>query len=134
MIRRPPRSTRTDTLFPYTTLFRSQGGGSGKCRYQPDLVHAYRTGPRRVGIQPCLGPHRRSGASRPSRASPYVCACGAAGPCIDRKSTRLNSGTNAHTVCRLLLEKKKLNNYDALTAWYCIALTYNTISTFVLVY
>src|SRR3546814_12601150 len=26
MIRRPPRSTRTDTLFPYTTLFRSPGG------------------------------------------------------------------------------------------------------------
>src|SRR3546814_11729303 len=28
MIRRPPRSTRTDTLFPYTTLFRSTGPGS----------------------------------------------------------------------------------------------------------
>src|SRR3546814_12340214 len=27
MIRRPPRSTRTDTLFPYTTLFRSRGLG-----------------------------------------------------------------------------------------------------------
>src|SRR3546814_10350966 len=27
MIRRPPRSTRTDTLFPYTTLFRSAGAG-----------------------------------------------------------------------------------------------------------
>src|SRR3546814_20067954 len=27
MIRRPPRSTRTDTLFPYTTLFRSEGEG-----------------------------------------------------------------------------------------------------------
>src|SRR3546814_11667934 len=27
MIRRPPRSTRTDTLFPYTTLFRSQPQG-----------------------------------------------------------------------------------------------------------
>src|SRR3546814_5733210 len=26
MIRRPPRSTRTDTLFPYTTLFRSTDG------------------------------------------------------------------------------------------------------------
>src|SRR3546814_15502847 len=26
MIRRPPRSTRTDTLFPYTTLFRSPTG------------------------------------------------------------------------------------------------------------
>src|SRR3546814_17621107 len=29
MIRRPPRSTRTDTLFPYTTLFRSARGGGG---------------------------------------------------------------------------------------------------------
>src|SRR3546814_1872559 len=28
MIRRPPRSTRTDTLFPYTTLFRSVDGGT----------------------------------------------------------------------------------------------------------
>src|SRR3546814_1348104 len=28
MIRRPPRSTRTDTLFPYTTLFRSKDGRS----------------------------------------------------------------------------------------------------------
>src|SRR3546814_19874512 len=27
MIRRPPRSTRTDTLFPYTTLFRSESEG-----------------------------------------------------------------------------------------------------------
>src|SRR3546814_2869636 len=27
MIRRPPRSTRTDTLFPYTTLFRSESRG-----------------------------------------------------------------------------------------------------------
>src|SRR3546814_6356419 len=29
MIRRPPRSTRTDTLFPYTTLVRSISGGVG---------------------------------------------------------------------------------------------------------
>src|SRR3546814_1682193 len=28
MIRRPPRSTRTDTLFPYTTLFRSDRGSN----------------------------------------------------------------------------------------------------------
>src|SRR3546814_2941510 len=28
MIRRPPRSTRTDTLFPYTTLFRSPSSGN----------------------------------------------------------------------------------------------------------
>src|SRR3546814_10499353 len=31
MIRRPPRSTRTDTLFPYTTLFRSIGQGCALC-------------------------------------------------------------------------------------------------------
>src|SRR3546814_2799573 len=30
MIRRPPRSTRTDTLFPYTTLFRSIFGDAGQ--------------------------------------------------------------------------------------------------------
>src|SRR3546814_14518724 len=33
MIRRPPRSTRTDTLFPYTTLFRS-----GKAEYAHQLA------------------------------------------------------------------------------------------------
>src|SRR3546814_8840020 len=32
MIRRPPRSTRTDTLFPYTTLFRSRGVAPGIMR------------------------------------------------------------------------------------------------------
>src|SRR3546814_7332646 len=32
MIRRPPRSTRTDTLFPYTTLFRSPQLGPGRER------------------------------------------------------------------------------------------------------
>src|SRR3546814_13948564 len=36
MIRRPPRSTRTDTLFPYTTLFRSHGIAVG----QIDAHHA----------------------------------------------------------------------------------------------
>src|SRR3546814_2852850 len=30
MMRRPPRSTRTDTLFPYTTLFRSRASSSGR--------------------------------------------------------------------------------------------------------
>src|SRR3546814_6387457 len=31
MIRRPPRSTRTDTLFPYTTLFRSPASSKVRC-------------------------------------------------------------------------------------------------------
>src|SRR3546814_2899807 len=36
MIRRPPRSTRTDTLFPYTTLFRSVRKGAHRwCEIDP---------------------------------------------------------------------------------------------------
>src|SRR3546814_9416790 len=35
MIRRPPRSTRTDTLFPYTTLFRSTQYRGHSCRVEP---------------------------------------------------------------------------------------------------
>src|SRR3546814_12601167 len=39
MIRRPPRSTRTDTLFPYTTLFRSQPDVDDDQFHQPARVH-----------------------------------------------------------------------------------------------
>src|SRR3546814_6661259 len=38
MIRRPPRSTRTDTLFPYTTLFRSER--TGPASFQHAAWHA----------------------------------------------------------------------------------------------
>src|SRR3546814_10670303 len=38
MIRRPPRSTRTDTLFPYTTLFRSRNGHGGTEKEIADTV------------------------------------------------------------------------------------------------
>src|SRR3546814_3910729 len=41
MIRRPPRSTRTDTLFPYTTLFRSIGGGIGGQSEVGGVVEAF---------------------------------------------------------------------------------------------
>src|SRR3546814_2593644 len=39
MIRRPPRSTRTDTLFPYTTLFRSEGGAHDLGRVDDAGLH-----------------------------------------------------------------------------------------------
>src|SRR3546814_14948698 len=42
MIRRPPRSTRTDTLFPYTTLFRSRRAQRGP------LLHGLHGGGRRA--------------------------------------------------------------------------------------
>src|SRR3546814_2145911 len=55
MIRRPPRSTRTDTLFPYTTLFRSDLG----CCRQP-CVEPQRTGrPDRQGSGRWCGAARR---------------------------------------------------------------------------
>src|SRR3546814_2647369 len=47
MIRRPPRSTRTDTLFPYTTLFRSVI--SGRSFLVPVAGHRH---PRRIGVSP----------------------------------------------------------------------------------
>src|SRR3546814_3872953 len=42
MIRRPPRSTRTDTLFPYTTLFRSPWNGAGASAFAPSAYGLFR--------------------------------------------------------------------------------------------
>src|SRR3546814_15615930 len=67
MIRRPPRSTRTDTLFPYTTLFRSLGGASGSAQSLHEADHVPRSGVR----------------------TPMSLAVLEAQ--LDRKSTRLNS-------------------------------------------
>src|SRR3546814_4086844 len=47
MIRRPPRSTRTDTLFPYTTLFRSVGDHGGA---QVDRPHHSGAQPVAAGV------------------------------------------------------------------------------------
>src|SRR3546814_4165839 len=38
MIRRPPRSTRTDTLFPYTTLFRSYRFRAGRTQAETQMI------------------------------------------------------------------------------------------------
>src|SRR3546814_5230126 len=65
MIRRPPRSTRTDTLFPYTTLFRSLERHRAREREIPALVGAP---PRHVGV---AGEAVEHGALR--RAHPQEC-------------------------------------------------------------
>src|SRR3546814_6809809 len=92
MIRRPPRLTRTDTLFPYTTLFRSpgrrlsdashlalsfpapQGGARGSARSRAGGFRA-RGGKRATppARQPgrLSSPHRPESAHRP-RAAPQV--------------------------------------------------------------
>src|SRR3546814_1305149 len=62
MIRQPPRSTRTDTLFPYTTLFRSArlgrfepdqrgiGRGIGALEFHKQVLHQRPLGIRRLRI------------------------------------------------------------------------------------
>src|SRR3546814_12448619 len=87
MIRRPPRSTRTDTLFPYTTLFRSMdAGGIGRISRAAD------------GVADRLWPNRRQPQEqRLLSAEPRpLCLSGSAHDRQrtrgeDRKSTRLIS-------------------------------------------
>src|SRR3546814_7160573 len=49
MIRRPPRSTRTDTLFPYPTLFRSPDSGRA---WRPACSAPYAQSRRPKGVEP----------------------------------------------------------------------------------
>src|SRR3546814_13924361 len=77
MIRRPPRSTRTDTLFPYTTLFRS-----GTCRHGGAAGRDHDRDRFRTRTRPATRSRRGGSVGRLHPVGP-------ARP--DRKSTRLNS-------------------------------------------
>src|SRR3546814_13515271 len=75
MIRRPPRSTRTDTLFPYTTLFRSaafieQAGGPAQTGGRNQ------GGPNAEGGSPRPTPRRSSQGNRSANSQPlWPCRC-----------------------------------------------------------
>src|SRR3546814_18942805 len=96
MIPRPPKSTRTDPLFPYSTLFRSKE--AGRCAPPHGELRRALQG---EGIEGATGaePHegtRQDGADcrhieRARDALPVSRAGEAAGLAEDRKSTRLNS-------------------------------------------
>src|SRR3546814_14905913 len=95
MVRRPPRSTRTDTLFPYTTLFRSAGlswvlaacvQGWG----DESLLDAY-DAERRPTAWWHLEAARRHMGVRLAIGQIYAEAGDLEGSGPDRKSTRLNS-------------------------------------------
>src|SRR2546429_6271088 len=93
MIRRPPRST----LFPYTTLFRSESEGLGehqrkRCAQQP-VVHADYAR-RRILLDAEHGSHPRA----------------------DRKSTRLNSSHGYISYAVFCLKKKKKYTKIIMTA------------------
>src|SRR3546814_13987837 len=94
MIRRPPRSTRTDTLFPYTTLFRSDGGldplaATNLVAYLDDQVAATGAVPddRTIVVERFRD---EIGDWRVCVLSPFGAQVHAPWA-IDRKSTRLNS-------------------------------------------
>src|SRR3546814_9562563 len=112
MIRRPPRSTRTDTLFPYTTLFRSvarrrcQLPAVGRYRGAGDLtgfLRKLRGADHRLHVPnldaAVIGRRQQLAAGGetdpPGRAAIALdsVADGAATAFQDRKSTRLNSST-----------------------------------------
>src|SRR3546814_4551623 len=126
MIRRPPRSTRTDTLFPYTTLFRSDiqrlpDCGRGASCLHPPRQHKYRepvsfrisfwpSQCKRAEAHPvalCISIERLPAPqSRLIGLNMHDIRLIREDP-ADRKSTRRTPVTNAHLVCRLLLEKQK---------------------------
>src|SRR3546814_8462386 len=137
MIRRPPRSTRTDTLFPYTTLFRSP-------RQVNHSEFLYQSPAALELIFPCPQGRKNLTWRLVALAIPFVCflfnGCfsraqkwigelfkrqgrgqghdagvalladffQAGGNEIGRAHVR-TPVTNAHIVCRLLLETKKTN-------------------------
>src|SRR3546814_8487716 len=68
MIRRPPRSTRTDTLFPYTTLFRSRqrhGRAADRAWCEPDLFHRRSMVAQRAADRRGADARRRGGDRHP---------------------------------------------------------------------
>src|SRR3546814_18922581 len=58
MVRRPPRSTRTDTLFPYTTLFRSPDDTLAACRRADAVLLGAVGGPKWSGPQAKVRPEQ----------------------------------------------------------------------------
>src|SRR3546814_10671276 len=95
MNRRPPRSTRTDTLFPYTTLFRSCQAARTRsrdcCRSRQTRSHHHCHEHGRPRYRYCAGRQCRE-------TSRFAAEIG--------RAHVLTPVTNAHLVCRLLLEKK----------------------------
>src|SRR3546814_7388341 len=107
MIRRPPRSTRTDTLFPYTTLFRSDrqakvvlakipGIDMRRLFHPPFFPGGFERG--RCGVDHRCGfkrllveRHRLAHSPAEARRAHRTEMTGGRGLHLDRKSTRLNS-------------------------------------------
>src|SRR5258706_1427874 len=101
MIRRPPRST----LFPYTTLFRSDRDGARRRQVlTPADARPPEAGDRRAGRGAAQGDHHAGEGQHRS----------------EEHTSELQSLTNL--VCRLLLEKKNMRSIGAPLGWCCALL------------
>src|SRR3712207_7694815 len=100
MIRRPPRST----LFPYTTLFRSDGVQL----IEVDPVHAERPATRVARVAEVL----RAAVGNPRALGPAHAALRGDGDPRARSEEHTSElQSRQYLVCRLLLEKKKIKHY-----------------------
>src|SRR3546814_8394202 len=131
MIRRPPISTRTDTLFPYTTRFRSLHGippfpdvhvgyflvvgfqfrerslsWSVNSNEEDFHQHAFSSTESPRQSTSTVADRHRYRRRRDHGYGPDPVAGGATAGDTARRSTRLKPVTNAQLVCRLVLEKK----------------------------
>src|SRR3546814_5258430 len=99
MLRRPPRSTRTDTLFPYTTLFRSLGA----------QVLADGLGLLRAGIRPVPRP-------QPAEGVTYAHKLDKAEAKLDRSEEHTSELQSLMRISYAVfcLKKKKQNRYKQL--------------------
>src|SRR3546814_1796137 len=120
MTPRPPRSTRTDTLFPYTTRFRSKlardSGGSACRDVECVAVIASRLAPTvfRVVLRRCIRPKNLLEQSLLAIAAGQLAGVLDVPPGLrasrrghDRKTQGRNSCTNSPLVCRSSPVKKK---------------------------
>src|SRR3546814_6622656 len=108
MIRRPPRSTRTDTLFPYTTLFRS-----GRVRAPAGLGHR---GQQRGAVVPAAGrPSHRDRSEEHTSELQSLMRISYAVFCLKKNNNHTNNSTH-HKYPPLFNQHKSLqfrsnNNY-----------------------
>src|SRR3546814_12292689 len=100
MIRRPPRSTRTDTLFPYTTLFRSLGSLHQSAASPSKHAIPFRSDhPAQACLQKAalnqLAPVASTRSSTPVRTKPVV----AATPTTARQGASIPCSAAAKRAC-----------------------------------